>query len=448
MSQRKNVISLSTIQRMLKGHIPGQLVIQLHSKCNARCPQCGMRATSDIERSKLEADDIKKILDAAAERGVKAVSFTGGEPLLYADEVVALIEHAESLGIDYIRTGTNGFMFRNSTSSDFEKRVTKLAESLARTKLYTFWISIDSAVPEMHEEMRGLPGVIAGIEKALPIFHAHGIYPAVNLGINRNIGGRYNLHTDEGESDHHVSEKFYETFRSGFKRFFDFVLGLGFTMSNTCYPMSIEPDDTGNLHAVYTATSVDNIVNFTPQEKALLFRALFDTVPEYRSKLRIFTPRSSLYALVKHYSGEEFPSYPCRGGVDFFFVDSADAYTYPCGFRGSESMGHYWDPKFTPVDEQPSCKACDWECFRDPSEMFGPFIDIFHQPLAVLKRFRNDKEYTRVWWDDWRYSYNCQFFDGRVPPNYRKLARFAPPAEEETIAASVRGREQAAQGDG
>jgi hypothetical protein len=32
--------------------------------------------------------------------------------------------------------------------------------------------------------MGGLNGVIKGIEKALPIFHKHGIYPAANLGIN------------------------------------------------------------------------------------------------------------------------------------------------------------------------------------------------------------------------------------------------------------------------
>ena len=37
--------------------------------------------------------------------------------------------------------------------------------------------------------MRGLPGVVQGIEQSLPIFHANGIYPAVNLGINRRIGG-------------------------------------------------------------------------------------------------------------------------------------------------------------------------------------------------------------------------------------------------------------------
>ena len=67
---------------------PGQLVIQLSDRCNALCPQCGMRVTAKFARSKLSGDDIKRILGAAAHNGVKAVSFTGGEPLLFFDELV------------------------------------------------------------------------------------------------------------------------------------------------------------------------------------------------------------------------------------------------------------------------------------------------------------------------------------------------------------------------
>ena len=68
--------------------VPGQLVIQLTDRCNALCPQCGMRVSETFPRSKLSMDDVKRILDAAAARGVRVVSFTGGEPFLFIKELM------------------------------------------------------------------------------------------------------------------------------------------------------------------------------------------------------------------------------------------------------------------------------------------------------------------------------------------------------------------------
>lgn len=74
--------------------IPGQLVIQLTDRCNAFCPQCGMRVTKKFKRSTLSADIVKRIIDAAAQKGVNVVSFTGGEPCLFLDQLVMFIKYA------------------------------------------------------------------------------------------------------------------------------------------------------------------------------------------------------------------------------------------------------------------------------------------------------------------------------------------------------------------
>ena len=95
---------------ILNNRVPGQVVVQITDRCNARCPQCGMRATESFTRSTLATDAIKRIIDAAASRGVQAISFTGGEPLLDLPRLVELIRYAGDAGIPYIRTGTNGFM--------------------------------------------------------------------------------------------------------------------------------------------------------------------------------------------------------------------------------------------------------------------------------------------------------------------------------------------------
>ena len=105
----------------------------------------------------------------AANQNIQALSFTGGEPFIYETELLELIQYATNKGIPLIRTGTNGFMFRDWENPNFEYKINKLAEELSNTNLRNMWISIDSADPKTHEQMRGLDGVIKGIEKASSI---------------------------------------------------------------------------------------------------------------------------------------------------------------------------------------------------------------------------------------------------------------------------------------
>jgi hypothetical protein len=190
--------------------------------------------------------------------------------------------------------------------------------------------------------------------------------------------------------------------------------------------MSIrESGETANLQAIYGASSEDFIVRFSREEKRLLYRALFEVVPEYRSRIRIFSPRCSLYALCRQYGedGSEAP-YPCRGGLDFFCIDSQDCQTYPCGYRGSENLGKYWDLKWERADLPQSCLQCDWECFRDPSELFGPLLQVFSAPLSLMKKVRRERGYFGIWYEDLRYYMACDLFNGRKPPCFEKLAGF------------------------
>ncbi|MBD3184480.1 radical SAM protein [Candidatus Poribacteria bacterium] len=377
-----------------------------------------MRKGSDASRKTLSKDYIKRVIDYAVDNwNIQILSFTGGEPFLFLDDIVELINHASSRGVKYIRTGTNGFAFCYDPAQHdkFEKRVYTIAEKLSQTNLRNLWISLDSSCPEVHEEMRGFPGLINGIEKAVPILQEYGIYPAANLGINRNIGGRYGM----DEINDFNEEKFYERYSKGFSDFCQRVINLGFTMANTCYPMSMDIDDVS-----YLATSKDRVVSFTREEKAVLFKALFDTLSEYRPKIRIFTPKTSLCALMKFYNNGSKTEYPCRGGIDFFYMDAETGHLYPCGYRVEDDLGEIWDIDLETLREQkPFCVKCDWECFRDPTELYEPLINLYHHPIsALIKIFKNEK--SRLWLRDVLYFYSCDFFDGRKPPNYQKMRRF------------------------
>jgi MoaA/NifB/PqqE/SkfB family radical SAM enzyme len=393
---------LQQLTPLLRNRLPGQIIIQYTDMCNALCPQCSMRTTESFRRSTLGLDTAKRIIDRAASNGVTALSLTGGEPLLFLEQVAELIRYARNAGITYTRTGTNGFLFMNHDRPDYEKRVSKIAESLARS---------------------GLPGVIAGIEKALPILHEHGIYPSANLGINRNIG--LDAGGNGSPSIAHPLE-FYELFKESFSRFYSFVIDMGFTIANACYPMSNDANKDNGLTAAYAATSDARQVQFNNDEKPLLFKALFDTIPLYRSKIRIFSPRSSLYSLIRQYTvGEEY-CYPCRGGTDFFFVDAKEGAAYPCGYRGDENLGKYWEINIKDMKSTASCRRCDWECFRDPSELMGPLSSLFSEPLTAVKKFIKDRDFAKLWLQDISYFRACNFFNAEKPPDYWKLADFLP----------------------
>ncbi len=420
---------------LARDRVPGQLVIQITNQCNATCPQCGMRKTADIRRTRLKTDDLRQILDAAGEKGVEAVSFTGGEPLLFLEQVTALISHAGRAGIPYIRTGTNGFLFCGSRQPGFKYRIRAMADKLAATPLRNFWISLDSAVPKVHEQMRGLPDVVRGIETAIPIFHAAGIYPSVNLGINRLVGGPLtrDLRRNTFPSDTAYLEAFYKVFHSAFDRFFRQVCNMGFTLANTCYPMSIGTADLdSSLHAVYAATAGEAVVRFSREEKILLYQALAANVTRHRPYLRIFTPLCSLHALIAQQqtpgtaSGRAVETAGCRGGIDYFFIGSDDGHTYPCGYRGREDLGSFPALNMRGTCHQPVCRQCDWECFRDPSELFSPLLDTLHRPQRVLSRISHDSRFFPLWQKDLRYYAACGYFNGRTPPASSRLARFAP----------------------
>ena len=411
---------IGSIRRLARGRLPGQAVIQVTTRCNARCVQCGMSADNGFARRSLDPDVVDRILDTVSRLGMRAVSFTGGEPLLDFPRLTRMIRRAKLLGIPYIRTGTNGFIFQRHEAPDFRDRMARMADELLESGLRNFWISLDSCDPAVHEANRGLPGVVRGMGKALPVFHERGLYPSANLGINRLCGGRIGALQGAFEPD-----AFREGFAEAFARFFSFAIDLGFTIANCCYPMSEEED------AVYRATSSDPFITFTPHEKKAMLQALRSVVPDFRPLL------SSLDALIRQIEGGAARTYPCRGGVDFFFVDATRGHAYPCGYRSGDDMGPFWEMRELPEDGS-TCRRCDWECFRDPSELFGPIGGALRSPFAVLRNFAATSGAFDTWLTDLRYYLACDTFDGTRPMRTEKLARFAGPAAELELAASFK----------
>jgi MoaA/NifB/PqqE/SkfB family radical SAM enzyme len=368
-----------------------------------------MRKTASIKRHQLDDLRLRKILDQCSRNGIAAVSLTGGEPFIRLLELLDLLNYAAHWGIRYLRSGTNGYMFAPEGKAAGIEEIGSFAKALSATGIRNFWISLDSADTRTHETMRGLPGVVEGIRRALPLFHAQGLYLAANLGINRNVAGA----SIPPLGDPADEPRFFEAFMAGFTAFFAKAVDLGFTTANVCYPMSSVQAGLADERPVYGAISGDPVVDFSPAELRLVFKALLEVIPGFRNRIRIFTPRSVLYALSQ---GDASFLFPCLGGYAYFFVDCKDGHFYPCGYRGNEDMGEDLEKaKAQGRRRKPFCAKCHWECFRDPSQLFGLARYMIRHPVLCFIKKRLDPRMLKLWFADMGYYIRNNFFDGRRP---------------------------------
>lgn len=129
--------------------------------------------------------------------------------------------------------------------------------------------------------------------------------------------------------------------------------------------------------------------------------------------------------MMNYYGNGQKVEYPCRGGIDFFYLDAQDSHVYPCGYRAKDDLGEIWDVDLEALRlQEPKCIKCDWECFRDPTELMQPLIEFYHNTLPSLKKLITDEK-MHIWLKDILYYYVCDFFNGRKAPKYGKMKVFS-----------------------
>ena len=119
------------------------LRISLTDRCNLRCVYCmpteGLTFFPDAEL--LSAEEIQRVVEAAAELGFRKVRLTGGEPLLRRDVVDIVRRIAAVPGIDDLAMTTNGL------------RLPELAVPLREAGLKRVNLHVDSLDPERVERL-------------------------------------------------------------------------------------------------------------------------------------------------------------------------------------------------------------------------------------------------------------------------------------------------------
>jgi radical SAM protein with 4Fe4S-binding SPASM domain len=121
------------------------VVWNLTRTCNLKCVHCYTDSEAKKYPDELTTDEARNVLDDLAEFKVPAVLFSGGEPLVRPD-LFELAAHARSKGL-HVVLSTNGTLIDRLT-----------AQKLKDLQFAYVGISLDSAIPAVHDEFRGMQG--------------------------------------------------------------------------------------------------------------------------------------------------------------------------------------------------------------------------------------------------------------------------------------------------
>ncbi|MFM7149771.1 MAG: radical SAM/SPASM domain-containing protein, partial [Gemmataceae bacterium] len=98
------------VRRRTRTFRPNYLAFSGTYQCNLTCPHCSV----PIEwPDRLEIGIALRFLEQASEAGIEILGFTGGEPFLYPEFVIALTRRAAQLGMRFDKVQTNGVWFRD-----------------------------------------------------------------------------------------------------------------------------------------------------------------------------------------------------------------------------------------------------------------------------------------------------------------------------------------------
>src|SRR6185437_7707154 len=332
---------------------PALCNVAVTNACNAACDFCNF-ARGKVSRSNLrwlDADQFSRALTILYKRGIRYVSFFGGEPLLHR-RLADLVRMTVDAGMGPALI-TNGWL------------LSEQLDRLVGAGLKTIYISIDAPALSAHESNRGLKGLSERIRVACAHMRELGIPPLAQVTMSKLIRDYRDLGA--------------------------LLRELGFCAVAFSYPQR------SKLGSSSLAWSDDSqLMNFTPPELI----SAFDSLDQLRRQFPVNNPRASVADMKRHLRGES-ERFVCYGGYKSFYMDwnydmwRCDAW--------NERLCRVWNFLDTPLVRD-GCTACIADCYRDSSVMLhfvvsiGDSIDLLRkgQVIGALKALANPSNLTSL----------------------------------------------------
>jgi MoaA/NifB/PqqE/SkfB family radical SAM enzyme len=313
------------ILRLIRHGGPALCNVAVTNACNAACDFCNFaRGKIGARHFRwIDADLFERALDILRERGIRYVSFFGGEPLLH--------KHLAEMISQVVKKGMGPALITNGWS--LASKIDRLAEAGLRT----IYISIDAPTISAHEKNRGLNGLGKRIVSATSRMKVLGMKPLAQVTMSKLI--------------------------SDYSELIPMLQELGFAAVAFSYPQG------RRLGSTSMAWSDDSrLVKFTPIELA----AAFDSVNAMRSKFPVNNPSASIADMKRHLARTP-ERFVCYGGYKSFYMDwnydmwRCDAW--------DTKLCSVWNFATTPLVRD-GCTACIADCYRDSSVMLHFAVSI------------------------------------------------------------------------
>ncbi len=339
---------------------PSFINFALTNACNARCRFCSFPDVAPEDRVFVNAEGAREALDILYDRGVRYITFVGGEPLLHPD-FFDIVGYSSKKGIISMMS-TNGVYLSPEN-----------VRAMKESGLSTVFISIDAVSAKEHERNRELPGVCQTIKEAVPLIKGLGLNPIASVTISKLI--------------------------KDYMKLPDFLRGLGFDRLTFSYPMVTYSDS-------YAGSNPAGLIDYTPKEMVQIFM----DIKALKARFCVVNPTASLDDMIRFFNGEG-ARFPCIGGYKSFYVDWL-LDVYPCQTL-NRKIGDIQEFASKPFKRH-ECNLCINECYREPSLMQYVAISVSDAVYAFrdgriregLGRLwdRNNLISLRASVEEWRYA--------------------------------------------
>jgi len=148
---------------------PLYIAWEITHKCNAQCVHCYSDSGPNVNLTgELSTDEAINVIDQLVDAGLLVLAFSGGEPML-RDDWRTLVKHAVNCGLS-VNVGTNGSCITPKT-----------AHELKNIGVHSVTVSVDSHLPEIHDNFRNFDGLHAHAVKAIQLLVEQGVRVVVGF---------------------------------------------------------------------------------------------------------------------------------------------------------------------------------------------------------------------------------------------------------------------------
>jgi len=154
-------------------YVPLVISWNMTLRCNLKCAHCYINAEGTKTSVKeLSTDAAKMLIHQITEVSKPLLILSGGEPLL-RDDIYEIIKYGADRGLR-MGMGSNGMLIDD-----------EVARKLKEAGMWTVAISLDSSIPERHDEFRGVKGCWQHAVDAIKALEKAGIQVQVNCTVTQ-----------------------------------------------------------------------------------------------------------------------------------------------------------------------------------------------------------------------------------------------------------------------